>query len=351
MLMRMVINSIFIRITLILVICGFIVACQQQKPLVSKHQLYVFGTLIDINIWHDNEHETLAAVEQISSKFNAMHHQWHAWKPGRLHDINQSLRSGQSVTLSQAEANFIQQTIKYAQLSDHRFNPVIGELIHLWGFHTDDYPILAPPPEQQDLENLVAQNLSTDNLKLNDLILSADNQHVWLDFGGIAKGLAVDLAVDILAKHHINNAIINAGGDLRSVGSKGKTPWRIAIQSPTDWSTVAELEIDGDESVFTSGNYQRYKEFDGQRYSHIINPITGMAVNEIVSATVITHDGISADAAATALVVAGIDNWLETAQKMGVTQALIINESMQCTATKEMVKRLQNLILDCQIID
>lgn len=347
----MVINKIVISSTFIFVFSLFLASCQSQKLTVSKHQLYVFGTLIDINIWHANENQTTQAVTEISETFNAMHHQWHAWKSGKLHDINQSLRAGKSVKLKPDEAQFIQQTIDQAQLSNHLFNPVIGELIHLWGFHTDDYPILSAPPSTASINALIKHNLTVDNLTLDGLILTANNPHVWLDFGGIAKGLAVDIAVEILAKHQITNAIINAGGDLRSIGSKGKAPWRIAIQSPVDWTTVAELEIIGDESVFTSGNYQRYKEFDGQRYSHIINPQTGMPVGEIVSATVITHDGISADAAATALIVAGSDNWYSTAQNMGIQQALIINEQMQCSGTKAMIHRLQNLSIDCKIVN
>ncbi len=351
MLMRMIINCIFNRLTCLFISAFLLAACQPQELTVSKHQLYVFGTLVDINIWHSNEVQTTAAVEEISDTFNSMHHHWHAWKPGRLHDINRALRTGKPVLLKQAEAKFIQQTIDQAQLSNHLFNPVIGELIDLWGFHTDDYPILSPPPKEQQINHLIKQKLTVANLQLDGLNLSADNPHVWLDFGGIAKGLAVDLAIEILAKHQIENAIINTGGDLRSIGSKGKTPWRIAIQSPTDWSTVAELEIVGDESVFSSGNYQRYKEFDGKRYSHIINPKTGMPVGEIVSATVITEDGISADAAATALIVAGSDQWYATAKAMGIQQALIINEQMQCFGTKAMIQRLQNLNIECKVVN
>lgn len=350
MLMRMIINSILTKGVIFFSFCLFLSSCQQQST-VSKHQLYVFGTLIDINIWHSDSDQIAAAVDEISNTFNLMHHQWHAWKPGRLSEINQSLRHGQSVTLSKEEAKFIQQNIDQAVLSQHLFNPVIGELINLWGFHTDEYPILTPPPKPSEILPLIKQNLTVENLNLDGLKLNADNPNVWLDFGGIAKGLAVDVAVKILNKHQIKSAIINAGGDLRSIGSKGKTPWRIAIQSPIDWTTVAELEIDGDESVFTSGNYQRYKEFDGKRYSHIINPKTGMPVGEIVSATVITQDGISADAAATALIVAGSDKWYSTAQRMGIQQALIINEQMQCTGTRAMIQRLQNLSIDCQVVN
>ncbi|VAW48177.1 FAD:protein FMN transferase [hydrothermal vent metagenome] len=349
--MRMIVNCILDIKSFILLSVLFLVACQHQAATVSKHQLFVFGTLVEINIWHHDAKQTQQAVDEISATFNVMHHQWHAWKPGRLSTINQALRANQSVLVTTEEAEFIKQTITQAKLSDHMFNPVIGELIHLWGFHTDDYPLLTPPPSKTEIKRLVEQQLTVDDLWFDGLQLSSHNPSVWLDFGGIAKGYAVDRAIRILAKHNITNAIVNAGGDLRSIGSKGGTPWRVAIQSPSDWSLVAELLIDGDEAVFTSGNYQRYKEFDGQRYAHIIDPSTGLPVSEVVSATVITKIGVDADAAATALVVAGSENWLEIAQQMGIDQALIINDQQQCLGTSAMIKRLENLSITCQILN
>ncbi len=339
-----------VRAVLIAVVCC-LQACQQQAPQISKHQLFVFGTLVDINIWHQDSTQVQLAVDAISKHFNLMHHQWHAWKPGRLQTINTHLRAGQSILLQPEEADFIQQTVTQARLSDHHFNPTIGELINLWGFHTDEYPILTPPPASQAISQLVSQQLTVDDLIFDGLQLSSSNPHIWLDFGGIAKGYAVDQAITILSQHGINNAIVNAGGDLRSVGSKGKQPWRIAIQSPTDWSMLAELVITGDEAVFTSGNYRRYKAFDGQRYAHILDPKTGQPVEQIVSATVITDQGLSADAAATALVVAGTDGWAAVARQMGIEQALIINDNNQCQATAAMAQRLLNSTVTCAVVN
>ncbi len=349
MLLRISINNKIKKIALPLLALLLLSACNPPKTQISKHQLLVFGTLVDINVWHHDNHNPQPAIDEISQTFNAMHHQWHAWKPGRLTNINQALRAGKSIRLTAEEAQFITTVILLARQSNHFFNPAIGELIHLWGFHADDYPLLTPPPEMAQIRSLTTQQLNVDQLQLNGLTLSSNNPHIWLDFGGVAKGYAVDLAVKILQKHQFNNAIINAGGDLRSIGSKGQTPWRVAIQSPADWSMLAEIVINGDESVFTSGNYRRYKEFDGQRYSHIINPNSGMPVADIVSATVIAKNGTLADAAATAMIVAG-DQWPKIAAQMKLNQVLIINEQLQCFTTSAMLSRLENLHINCQVI-
>lgn len=316
----------------------------------TKHQLYVFGTLVEISVWHKDDKETKHAINLISNKFNQMHYHWHAWKPGRLNEINLALRNAETVELNVDEASFIKRTIQLSNQSDHLFNPTIGELIHLWGFHTDEYPILTAPPSQEDIDALVEQSITVNSLNLTGKHLSSSNQNVWLDFGGIAKGYAIDTAIELLQKSGIQHAIINAGGDLRSIGKKDTIPWRVAIQSPKDWSMLAEIAVNQDEAIFTSGNYQRYKEFKGKRYAHIIDPRTGMPVKQIVSATVISGNGILADAAATAIVVAG-NAWPSVAQKLNIKQALVIDDQHRCFTTSKMLSRLENKSIECQIVD
>lgn len=341
-------NKKHIKLSWVWTLFLILTACYQQHE--TKHQFFVFGTVVEISIWHNNSDTAQTAINAINQKFNQMHHQWHAWKPGRLNQINQSLRHGKTVRLETDEAQFIQHTIELAKKSNHLFNPTIGELINLWGFHSDEYPLLTPPPSKSTIDQLVKQNISVDDLILDDLQLSSTKPQMWLDFGGIAKGYAVDIAIDILQNHGINNAIINAGGDIRSIGNKPDKPWRVAIQSPKDWSMLAEIQAKNSEAIFTSGNYQRYKEFDGKRYAHIINPRTGLPVDQVVSATVIAQNGVLADTAATALVVAG-DNWLKIAHQLGIYQALIIDEHHQCFATKKMFNRLENLNIECVVVN
>ena len=330
-----------------LLFAWLLASCHSQQNPLSQHQLYVFGTLVEISIWHPDQQNTQLAVNEITTKFNQMHHQWHAWKPGRLQQINQQLRQGNTVELSQEEARFVAQTIQLSRQSSHHFNPTIGALINLWGFHSDEYPILTPPPGDAEIELLAHLNITVDDLNLTGTLLSSKQAEVWLDFGGIAKGYAVDLALDILQRHGINHAIINAGGDLRVMGDKGGDAWQVAIQSPADWSLLGSLKLAGGEAAFTSGNYQRYKEFDGQRYAHIIDPESGWPVAEIVSATVVATDGITADAAATALVVAGSQHWSDVARQMGIEFALVIDDTHHCSATAAMLERLENLQIEC----
>lgn len=339
--------SLFIIIFVLALI--FIASCQKQSTILTKKEYYIFGTIIEVLVWHDDEKVVANALFEVETELNGMHTQWHAWKPGRLNKINNALRSNQSFEITHEEREFIQTTIKLSEQSLGYFNPAIGELINRWGFHTDHYPILEPPPTDADIQKLVLKKPSMQDLKFSDSLISSSNEYIWLDFGGVAKGYAIDKAINILKSNGIENAIVNAGGDLRSIGKKGQKKWKVAIRKPNSEDILTSINVDGDESIFTSGNYERYKEFDGKRHAHIIDPFTGYGVEEIVSATVIAENGTKADAAATALIVAGIENWRLVSESMKLDQVLLINADSECFATKAFMERIDDNELTCRV--
>jgi thiamine biosynthesis lipoprotein len=150
----------------------------------------------------------------------------------------------------------------------------------------------------------------------------------------------VDLAVARLRQLGIEDAIVNAGGDLRAIGRRGERPWRIAVRKPAG-GVIGAVEVRGDEALFTSGNYERFRLDREERYPHILDPRTGWPVEGIVSATVITSEGVLADAAATALVVAGLEEWPQVARAFGLDQVLIIDESGTVYMTADMAARVR----------
>ncbi len=332
-------------------LCCCLISCQVNEHGLIKQQYFIFGTVVDVLIWHNNPKEAETALLLVEQRLQNMHHQWHAWKPGRLSTINDALRSGEKVLLNNEELTFLLQTRALSKRSAHHFNPAMGELIHLWGFHTDEYPITEPPPDDQAIQALLENMPIMEDLIIEGSTMYSTNDNIWLDFGGIAKGYAIDAAIQILKAHGIHNAIVNAGGDLRSIGRKGRKDWKVAVRKPNSDEVLAVIEVDQDESIFTSGNYARYKTFDGQRYAHIIDPFTGHGVNQVVSATVIAEDGMLADAAATALIVAGTKNWQQIAKAMQLTQVLLLDAEGKCHATQKMMVRLQPTELQCSVTD
>ena len=138
----------------------------------------------------------------------------------------------------------------------------------------------------------------------------------------------------------INNAIANAGGDLRAIGSHGDRPWRVAVRKPGG-GNIGSVQVQGDEAIFTSGNYERFRQDKRERYPHIIDPGTGWPAKDIASVTIITNEGLLADAAATALLVAGMDEWPELARALGLDQVAVVDESGSVYLTPKMEQRIQ----------
>ena len=129
------------------------------------------------------------------------------------------------------------------------------------------------------------------------------------------------------------------GGDLRAFGSHGDRPWRIAVRDPAG-GIIAALEAGKDEAIFTSGNYERFRQDNESRYPHILDPRTGWPVKDLASVTVITREGWLADAAATALIVAGLDDWVEVARSLGLDQVLLVDETGKAYLTEKMNERV-----------
>jgi len=138
------------------------------------------------------------------------------------------------------------------------------------------------------------------------------------------------------------HAIVNAGGDLGVIGNAGKRPWRAGIRHPdgNGGEILASVEIRSGEVVFTSGNYLRYRASDGIRYGHIIDPETGYPADRVASVTVLHDSGGAADAAATALAVAGPDEWPRVARRMGITHVLRVDADGSIALTPAMAERV-----------
>jgi len=330
---RFVRTTIFAFVFLIL-----LTACQKNEE--QSAELFVFGTIIEIKLWGASPDEASQAFSELQKMFQGMHRNWHAWEPGRLTEINKAFEQGQSAIADEDIVVMIQRSQVIEELTGGRFNPAIGALIGLWGFHTSDYPIVGPPPSQEQISAILDSDPSSQNIHINGLELSTDNPAVQLDFAGIAKGYAVDLTIARLRSMGIGNAIVNAGGDLRAIGTHGDRPWRVAVRKPGGGS-IGFIEVDGDEAIFTSGNYERFRQDQTERYPHILDPATGWPAEDIASVTVITDEGLPADAAATALVVAGLAGWPEVARALKLYQVAIIDESGTIYLTPAMEQRIQ----------
>jgi thiamine biosynthesis lipoprotein len=323
-------------IALALGILLLVQACQPDK--VYRQQAFVFGTLVEIRIWGAGQERARAASQAVLRDFDKLHEILHAWKPGALGRVNQLLATTEWATVSPSTLPIIEQSKRLYSMSDGLFNPAIGRLIALWGFQNDGLP--EHPPQQSEIDKLLAAPATMDQVLIDGIRIRASNPSVRLDLGGIGKGYAIDLGIQRLEEHGIHSAIINAGGDLHAIGGKGERPWVIGIRHPRKDGILATVATRDNESVFTSGDYERFFEHQGSRYHHILDPRTGRPARGVTSVTVIHHNATEADAASTALFIAGADAWHAVARKMGIRYVMLVSSDGTVHMNPAMAERI-----------
>ncbi len=316
-------------------------ACTTQNK-EYKHDFMAFGSMVELTLTGVPQPRAAQLAAQVAEDFTLLHGAWHAWEPGSLGRVNTLLPTGGRFAAPPAVLPLITRSQVLALQSEQLFNPALGKLFALWGFHQQD-PSHNVPPDPAAIAALLAAQPRMQDIHVEGVFLQTGNSAVQLDFGAIAKGYATDLALDYLRTQGVRHALINAGGSVKAMGQKAAgQPWRVGIRHPQPGQPVlAWLELQGSEAVVTSGNYERYFLYQGRRYSHIIDPRTGQPVaNGVAAVTVVHPDGAVADAAATALFLAGPVALTRIARQMGVTQALLLDEAGQAYLTPALARRL-----------
>jgi thiamine biosynthesis lipoprotein len=195
------------------------------------------------------------------------------------------------------------------------FDVSLNKLITTWGFDGDD-----PSLPTDDKISSALSNSGWNNIELLEDNSFNRRAGTELNFGAIAKGHAVDKAVNVLIKLGINSALVNAGGEIKSIGDD----WVIGIQHPGNQNQIIEKVNPGEMSVATSGNYEKYFDLDGNRYHHILNPKTGYPADSLSSVTVLNKNCTIADALATAVFVLGKAKGMRLIENLPETEVMII---------------------------
>lgn len=323
-------------------------ACGKEPP-AYQEQAYVFGTLVDVSIYGEDEARARAAAGDVLHEFQRLHDKLHAWQPGELSALNAALARGESKAVSPELSAMLQDAARLSRQSGGAFNPAIGGLIALWGFQSDEFkPQL---PDEKQIAALVASNPQMGDLVFlpspasgGDEFVRSRNKAVRLDLGGYAKGYALDRAAALLRERGIRNALVNIGGNIIALGRHGERAWRVGIQHPRKSGAIASLELHDGEAIGTSGDYQRYFELDGKRYCHLIDPRTGHPAQGVQAVTILTRGpraGILSDAASKPLFLAGADGWRAAARQMALPEAMLVDAQGGIHLTAALHKRLE----------
>lgn len=228
----------------------------------------------------------------------------------------------------------IARSIAISNITQGAFDITYGGLDKsLWNF---DRNMSALPSKEEALQSVHLINFKNIELDNNNGTVFLKQKGMRIGFGGIGKGYAAEMAKRLLIKNNVQSGIVNASGDLTAWGMQpsGK-PWRIGISNPDDPAKVfSYLDISG-KAVATSGNYEKYVMIGGKKYSHTIDPKTGLPVTGIKSVTVISENAEFADAMATPVSVMGINAGLHLVNQIPGLHCIIIDDHNKLYTSKD----------------
>lgn len=309
-------------LTFLLCLLFFISACGKPDSLVHRRSQFLMGTLVEISVFEKDESKTQSAIQKAFNEIRRLEELMSTHIPGsEVSKINQSAGT-KPVPVSPEVFEVIDRALYWAEKTDGALDISVGPVQELWDFE-GDHPSL---PDETALEQALAK-VDYKKIRLKNQTVLLQEKGMRLHLGAIAKGYAVDRAIKILQESNIHHAFINAGGDLKTLGSRpDKTAWKIGLQHPRKpESILASFSLSG-KAVATSGDYQKYFDHAGTRYHHILNPKTGYPVINAMSATVITDSVMDADALSTALFVMGAEKGLPFIDSLKNTEALVVDQ-------------------------
>ncbi|MDN3516106.1 FAD:protein FMN transferase [Aquisalimonas lutea] len=316
-----------------------VLAACSGEPDVHHRRMLVFGTMVDISLYGLPDDRAEPLLAEMEAHLRQRHDAWHAWEDSALTRFNEQLRKEGRARIHGPLRPLFDQGLPLARRTGYRFDPGIGALARAWGFH-GDLSGEAQPPSDAFLRDWRAHPHSAADLERDGDMVTTDTRDMRLDFGAVAKGIALAEVHEQLAATEVDAGIVNAGGDLVTIRQPGQRRWRIGIRHPEAEGVVGTLSVDADEAVFTSGDYERRFEHEGNRYHHILDPDTGRPARGLRAVTVIHEDPALADAAATALMVAGPDDWRRVAAELELDHVLVITPQQRVRATPAMARRL-----------
>lgn len=295
----------FLLITLLLLI-----SCNDIKRNVYKKVFYRMDTVVELTLVleeplsrfpfqkkvNSKSSEIFDAVDSLLKDFEVRFSQ--NSKDSEILKLNK--RESNNVIVSSSLYSMISLGKAYGDTLNGEFDITILPLKELWGFGKGEGRKTLP---SHDSIKTVLKNVNYNLFKLgNENTIQFDNKNIFIDCGGIAKGVAIEDMGKLLNKFNVKNFLISAGGDILGVGSRiDKTPWKLGIRHPrSSEKPLAIFELSGG-SVVTSGDYERYVEYDSVSYHHLFDTKTGYPSKNNMSVTIFAESPVIADILSTGL--------------------------------------------------
>ncbi len=233
----------------------------------------------------------------------------------------------------------IENGLGYSKKSGGVFDITVGALTTLWDIEGRDPKV---PPE--DRIKAAMETIDYRNVVISGNTVALKNKNAMIDLGGVAKGFIADKLKEFLLSRGVRRAIINLGGNVEVLGSKEEnTPWVIGVQQPfMDRNEEIGYLYVSDQSVVTSGIYERYFIQDGKTYAHILDPRTGYPVeNDLSSVTIISKESKQGDGLSATCFLLGVEKATRLIESLDDVEAIFITKSGEIIPTSGINRTIQ----------
>lgn len=334
----------------LLILLLTLTGCSTEGEPVYTTQFSALDSTIDLSIVGQPREQAKQLAMEVEDEFQTLDQLVQIDAPGELAVINAQLESGEAFMAPPELLTLLAQSRLLSDQSDNLFNPAGGRLLRVWGLHQPQ-PKFRPPPPDHAVSALVEADPRLSDIRIEGDELQCQNPNLQLDFDAIITGYAIDKGIAILRGQGVESALINASGNIRAIGDRSGRTWRIPLRSAGGSGVLGTLNVRGDVSIFTAADYQRSYLHQGNLYHHILDWRDGYPADQLRLVTVM-HPGSAAvaDAAAHAIMVAGLDRWQEIADRMGIQEVLMIDQQGRLHMTPGMAEQIQLFDEDEEIL-
>lgn len=305
---------------LLVPLCAFFTGCGESE--ITQSGFY-FDTVITITLYDGSKEAQLEHCMELADRYE--HYFSAKIADSDISRINKA--AGTPVQVHDETLELIEKGLYYSKLSKGKFDITVGTLTSLWDFRTEQ----ADVPDKDKIAEAAAA-IDYEKVLVNGNEVTLTDDAAALDLGGIAKGFIADKMKEYLVSEGVTSGLINLGGNVLVIGEKtNHDAYKIGIQRPFDetGSAMAAVEIK-DQTVVTSGIYERYFEKDGRFYHHILDVDTGYPYeNELLGVSIICHDSADADALSTTCFAFGLEKGMELIESLENTEAIFITDDYQ----------------------
>jgi FAD:protein FMN transferase len=304
--------------------------CTAQQP--YKRTLKLMGSRFDITVVANDSIKANKYIDTAIAEISRIEKLISSWDDNsQTSEINRNAGI-KPVKVDKELFDLIERAIAISKLTDGAFDISYASMDKIWKF---DGSMTKMPSKEEitaSVEKVGYQNIVLD--KMNSTIF-LKLEGMKIGFGAIGKGYAADMAKNLLISKGVPSGIINASGDMNTWGKQPNgNEWKVAITNPMDKNKVFALLPITNGAVVTSGNYEKYVNFNGKRYTHIIDPRTGYPSTGIISVTVFAPKAELADALATSVFVMGKEAGLDRINQLPKIECIIIDDKGNITKSK-----------------